>query len=139
MAYRAGRVSESSFVAFQSINFFALAYIGGIATIGGALAGTFLAQGAPGSLWLRNAIGSGQVSQTISGVGLVVTAITQPDGVANVLRTEREKRRLKAARAARAAEASTGVTDAIVAETRRDPTVDARGGPPAQPARGTRR
>jgi len=103
MAYRAGRVSESSFVVFQSINFFALAYIGGIATIGGALAGTLLAPGAPGSLWLRNAIGSDQVSQTLSGVGLVVTVITQPDGVANVVRHEREKRRVKAARAALAA------------------------------------
>lgn len=103
MAYRAGRVSESSFNTFQSINFFAIAYIGGIATIGGALAGTFLAPGAPFALWLRNAIGSDQVSQTLAGVGLVVTVITQPDGVANVVHHEREKRRLKAARAARAA------------------------------------
>jgi hypothetical protein len=105
MAYRAGRVSEASFVVFQSINFFALAYIGGIATIGGALAGTFLAPGAPGSLWIRNAIGSDQVSQTLSGVGLIVTVITQPDGIANLVRNEREKRRLKAARAAFAQEA----------------------------------
>lgn len=103
MAYRAGRVSESSFVVFQSINFFALAYIGGIATIGGALAGTLLAPGAPFSLWLRNAIGSDQVSQTLSGFGLITTVITQPDGVANIVRHEREKRRIKAARAALAA------------------------------------
>lgn len=100
MAYRAGRVSESNFVVFQSINFFALAYIGGIATIGGALAGTLLAPGAPGSLWLRNAIGNDQVSQTLSGIGLIATVVTQPDGVANVVRHEREKRRIKAARTA---------------------------------------
>jgi ABC-type branched-subunit amino acid transport system permease subunit len=106
MAYRAGRVSEAGFVVFQSINFFALAYIGGIATIGGALAGTLLAPGAPGSLWLRNAIGSDQVSQTLSGVGLVATVITQPDGVANIVRNEREKRRLKAAKASHAAAAA---------------------------------
>jgi ABC-type branched-subunit amino acid transport system permease subunit len=108
MAYRAGRVSESGFVVFQSINFFSLAYIGGIATIGGALVGTVLAPGAPGSLWLRNFIGSNQVSQTVSGVGLIVTVITQPDGVANVVRHEREKRRMKAARA----ELATGARDA---------------------------
>ena len=113
MAYRAGRVSESSFVVFQSINFFALAYIGGIATIGGALAGTLLAPGAPGSLWLRNAIGSDQVSQTLSGVGLVVTVITQPDGVANVVRHEKEKRRVKRARAALAAQS--GATSPVLA------------------------
>ena len=100
MAYRSGRVSESSFVVFQSINFFALAYIGGIATIGGAIAGTFLAPGAPFSLWLRNAIGNDQLSGTLSGVGLITTVITQPDGIANVIRHEREKRRLKAARRA---------------------------------------
>ena len=100
MAYRSGRVSESSFVVFQSINFFALAYIGGIATIGGAIAATFLAPGAPFSLWLRNAVGNDQVTGTLSGVGLVVTVITQPDGVANLMRTGRENRRLKAARAA---------------------------------------
>ena len=110
MAYRAGRVSESSFVVFQSINFFALAYIGGIATIGGALAGTLLAQGAPFSLWLRNAIGSDQVSQTLSGVGLVTTVITQPDGVANLVRHEREKRRIKAARASLTVDAATAGT-----------------------------
>ena len=51
-------------------------------------------------LWLRNFIGSNQVSQTVSGVGLIVTVITQPDGVAHVVRHEREKRRTKAARAA---------------------------------------
>ncbi len=106
MAYRAGRVSEAGFVVFQSINFFSLAYIGGIATIGGALAGTLLAPCAPGSLWLRNAIGSDQVSQTLSGVGLVATVITQPDGVANIVRNEREKRRLKAAKASHAAAAA---------------------------------
>ena len=100
MAYRAGRVSEQGFVAFQSITFFALAYIGGIATIAGALIGTFLAPGAPAALWLKNAIGSVQVSQTLSGVGLVMTVVTQPDGLANMVRNEREKRRLKAARAA---------------------------------------
>lgn len=105
MAYRAGRVSEASFVVFQSVNFFALAYIGGIATIGGALAGTFLAPGAPVSLWLRNAIGSDQISQTFAGVGLIITVITQPDGIANLVRHEREKRRLKAARHALAAQA----------------------------------
>jgi ABC-type branched-subunit amino acid transport system permease subunit len=105
MAYRAGRVSEGSFVVFQSINFFALAYIGGIATIGGALAGTLLAPGAPFSLWLRNAIGNDQVSQTLSGVGLIATVVTQPDGVANVVRSEREKRRIKAARAETARQA----------------------------------
>ncbi len=106
MAYRAGRVSESSFVVFQSINFFALAYIGGIATIGGALAGTFLAPGAPGALWLRNAIGSDQISQTLSGVGLILTVITQPDGIANLVRNEREKRRVRAARAEHAERAA---------------------------------
>jgi len=103
MAYRSGRVSESSFVVFQSINFFALAYIGGIATIGGAIAATFLAPGAPFSLWLRNAVGNDQLTGMLSGVGLIITVITQPNGVANVVRTEREKRRLKAARTAIAA------------------------------------
>ncbi len=112
MAYRAGRVSESGFVVFQSINFFALAYIGGIATIGGALVGTFLAPGAPFSLWLRRAIGNDQVSQTLSGIGLVITVITQPDGVANVVRNEREKRRVKKARAALAADARADVPPA---------------------------
>lgn len=104
MAYRAGRVSESSFVVFQSINFFALAYIGGIATIGGAIAGTFLAPGAPFSLWLRNTIGNDQLSGTVSGIGLVVTVVTQPNGIANIVRSERDKRRTKAAHAAIAAD-----------------------------------
>jgi hypothetical protein len=46
------------------------------------------------------------VSQTLSGVGLVATVITQPDGVANIVRNEREKRRLKAAKASHAAAAA---------------------------------
>ncbi len=117
MAYRAGRVSESSFVAFQSINFFALAYIGGIATIGGALAGTLLAPGAPGALWLKNVIGSDRVSQTLSGVGLIVTVITQPDGIANLIRNEREKRRIKAARAALAEQAADHQAGRILEES----------------------
>lgn len=97
-AYRAGRVTANAFVVFQSINFFALAYIGGIATIGGSLVGTLFAPGAPFSVWLRNTISTDQLTQTLSGVGLIVTVVTQPDGLANAVHHEKEKRRIKAAR-----------------------------------------
>ena len=107
MAYRAGRVSESNFVVFQSINFFALAYIGGIATIGGALVGTLFAPGAPFALWMRGVITSDQLSQTLSGVGLITTVVTQPDGVANLVHRDREKKRVKAAKAQRLTELAT--------------------------------
>ena len=109
MAYRSGRVSESNFVVFQSINFFALAYIGGIGTIGGALVGTLFAPGAPFALWLRGIISSDQLTQTLSGVGLITTVVTQPDGVANMAHREREKKRVKAARAERAIEPAASI------------------------------
>ena len=109
MAYRSGRVSESNFVVFQSINFFALAYIGGIATIGGALVGTLFAPGAPFALWMRGVITSDQLTQTLAGVGLVTTVVTQPDGVANLAHGQREKKRVKAAKAERTSAGTTGV------------------------------
>ena len=40
----------------------------------------------------------------MSGVGLVVTVVTQPNGIANIVRSERDKRRTKAAHAAIAAD-----------------------------------
>jgi ABC-type branched-subunit amino acid transport system permease subunit len=103
MAYRAGRVSESGFVVFQSINFFSLAYIGGIATIGGG-AGRHAARAGRARVRCGCATSSGRTRcPRPSRRRLIVTVITQPDGVANVVRHEREKRRMKAARAARAA------------------------------------
>ena len=119
MAYRAGRVSESNFVVFQSINFFALAYIGGIGTIGGALVGTLFAPGAPFALWMRGVITSDQLTQTLAGVGLVTTVVTQPDGVANLVHGQREKKRVKAARAQRLIEltdSSPGVASDVATE-----------------------
>jgi branched-chain amino acid transport system permease protein len=82
LAYQLGAVSYTEFVPLQSLTLVTLAYIGGIASVSGALQAGVLASG--GILYvLLNQIGALDKYWTIlTGVLLVVTIVSQPDGIA---------------------------------------------------------
>lgn len=102
-AYRTTFVSEQQFSVFQSIFFLAVAYIGGIATIGGAAIGILFIPGNIVGQFLSNQFSFDRLVQVLSGVGLVLTVVTQPSGLANLVNHEKEKRRRKRVRRERAA------------------------------------
>jgi branched-chain amino acid transport system permease protein len=65
-----------------SITLLAIVYIGGIATVGGAIAAGVIVNGGVLYVLLSNVGGIASWWLVISGLGLLLTAVTQPDGIA---------------------------------------------------------
>jgi ABC-type branched-subunit amino acid transport system ATPase component/ABC-type branched-subunit amino acid transport system permease subunit len=82
IGYSRGQLSAESFSVFTSLTFLAFAYLGGITSVGGALvAGLSAPLGLMFVVMDRN-VDLGQSYALLAGVGLVTTAIFNPQGVA---------------------------------------------------------
>jgi ABC-type branched-subunit amino acid transport system ATPase component/ABC-type branched-subunit amino acid transport system permease subunit len=82
IGYSRGQLSAESFSVFTSLTFLAFAYLGGITSVGGALvAGLSAPLGLMFVVMDRN-VELGQSYALLAGVGLVTTAIFNPQGVA---------------------------------------------------------
>lgn len=105
IGYQAETLSAESFSVFASLALIALTYLGGIASLRGALIAGLLASG--GVLTHLAGGDSGRASDVqfaISGVALIVVAILYPDGISGALtRAGARLRGLRPARTARAA------------------------------------
>ena len=85
-AYRFEGVSADGFAVFTSITALAVAYLGGISTVGGALvAGLLVTQGISSQV-MESIFHAPQFELLISGVGLILTAILNPVGIAGAFR-----------------------------------------------------
>lgn len=83
-AYQFESVTSSSYVTMNSISILAFAYLGGISTVGGAgMTGT-LAAGGIGFVILDRIANFGQFLPLIGGLGLIITAILNPEGMIGV-------------------------------------------------------
>lgn len=82
LGYLQTNLSFGSFDVFVGLGWLALAYLGGIASVSGALIGGALAAGGLLSTILDDAFGFGRYVQLISGLGLVLTAVLNRDGIA---------------------------------------------------------
>lgn len=82
LGYQLGAVAFDRFAPMASITLLAVAYIGGIAAIGGAVAAGVIVNGGFLYVLLSNIGGIASWWIVISGAALLVTAITQPDGIA---------------------------------------------------------
>jgi branched-chain amino acid transport system permease protein len=82
-AYRFGTVTPDYFGGSQALLFFAFAYMGGIGGVGGALWAGFLIPDGIGTIVGSQWFGVPPVFTTlIGGVGLVLTVVLEPDGIA---------------------------------------------------------
>lgn len=87
LAYQnAGRVEPSTFAVLTSLTALAVAYLGGIASVGGALAAGVLVTGGLGSVALDKVLHMGAWEELGAGALLVLTAVLNPEGVAAALR-----------------------------------------------------
>ena len=66
---------------FVSLSYLAVAYIGGIASIAGALVGGLLVEGGLAFTVLERATGLGEYHLLLSGAGLVAVAVLRPEGI----------------------------------------------------------
>ena len=87
IGYSYGSVSVASFTALTGLAWLMLAYLGGITSIGGALtAGTLATLGIVFVVVNRLVPMSGNIYQLIVAVGLILTAIFNPEGMAGAWR-----------------------------------------------------
>ncbi|WP_419909447.1 ABC transporter permease subunit [Candidatus Poriferisodalis sp.] len=101
LGYSRGQLSADSFTVMVGLSFLAFAYLGGITTVSGAIiAGTFAPLGI-GFVILDRALDIGTAYQILAGIGLVLTAIFNPEGIAGANRKNFDK--MRAGLAARAA------------------------------------
>jgi branched-subunit amino acid ABC-type transport system permease component len=86
LAYQnSGRVEPTTFAVFTSLTALAIAYLGGISSVGGALAAGVLTAGGLGSEVFDKVLHMGAWEELGAGALLVVTAILNPEGIARAL------------------------------------------------------
>ncbi|MDQ3979626.1 MAG: ABC transporter permease [Actinomycetota bacterium] len=84
LGYAQGRLSFGSFGVFASLSYLAVAYIGGIARISGAIVGGLLASGGLVLVALDQAARLGRYELLVTGLALVAMAVRFPDGLVSV-------------------------------------------------------
>ncbi len=86
IGYQQGRLSPESFSIFVSLMLLSIAYIGGIATVTGVIfAGVALAPGGLVYTAMERWFHLGEYQPLVAGVGVIVSAILNPDGVTAAL------------------------------------------------------
>lgn len=88
LGYSHGQLSAESFTVFVGLQILAVAYLGGITSFGGALVAGVL--GPLGIVYtlLHDTFDLGNYYALISGLGLIITAILNPDGIAGATRRQ---------------------------------------------------
>ena len=83
IGFQQGQLSPESFTIFVALALLSISYIGGISTVFGALvAGIALAPGGLVFTALERTLELGRYQPLIAGVGVIITAILHPDGLA---------------------------------------------------------
>lgn len=86
LGYQQTNLSFESFGVLASLFFLAIAYLGGISTVSGGIVGGLLASGGLLFYTLDRAVGFGQYVLLASGIGLILTAVLNPEGIAGGFR-----------------------------------------------------
>lgn len=84
-AYRFEGVTADSFTTFTSLTVLAMAYLGGIGRLSGALVAGLLITGGLMSTVLRNVFHVPEYEGLFAGLGLVLTAVMNPEGIAGAI------------------------------------------------------
>lgn len=82
LGYSRGQLSVDSFTVFVGVSLLAFAYLGGITSIAGAIVAGLLGPLGLVYVFLDNAISLGTYYSIVSGLGLVITSVLNPYGIA---------------------------------------------------------
>ncbi|NDA77776.1 MAG: branched-chain amino acid ABC transporter permease, partial [Actinobacteria bacterium] len=97
--YRFGSVTPAYFGAFASLTFLSFAYLGGIASVSGAVLAGIVAPNGLNFNFLENILHIDQGYATlIGGIGLILTAVRNPEGIAGTPRLVAEQKAQRKAR-----------------------------------------
>jgi ABC-type branched-subunit amino acid transport system permease subunit len=98
VAYRFGTVSDVSYGTVASLTALAVAYLGGITSVSGAVTAGIVASSGVAFYGMSRVIGSlGRWEALIGGVLLIFTAIQNPEGIAGAFRDKAAEAKLKKA------------------------------------------
>ncbi|MFT3855533.1 MAG: branched-chain amino acid ABC transporter permease/ATP-binding protein [Ilumatobacteraceae bacterium] len=86
IGYSRGQLSAESFTALVGMSLLAFAYLGGITSISGALVAGLLAPLGLGYVVMNRLFELGNTYNVIAGVGLILTAVMNPEGIAGATR-----------------------------------------------------
>jgi branched-chain amino acid transport system permease protein len=87
LAYQSGNATPDKFAYSQSLFILAVAYLGGIASVTGAIAGGTLVASGLFFTFLDSTLGvSADFTLMLAGLGLIVSAILNPEGIAGGIR-----------------------------------------------------
>lgn len=110
LGYQQGRLSFETFAALASLTFLTVAYLGGINRISGAVVGGLLVANGLMFTALDRWVGFGEYVTLAGGLGVVITAVANPEGIAGAVpQMARRVRDRLGARPARAEESPSGV------------------------------
>jgi branched-chain amino acid transport system permease protein len=98
IGYSRGQLSAESFTVFAGLQVLAVAYLGGIASFGGAAVAGLLGPLGIVYVLLRGVFDLGQYYPLISGLALILTAILNPVGIAGATRDQVDWLRAKLSR-----------------------------------------
>lgn len=82
MAYQFQGVSEPTFATMTSLTALAVAYLGGISRLSGAIVAGLISAGGLLTVWLDNVINMPQYYLLVTGIGLMLAAVNHPEGLA---------------------------------------------------------
>lgn len=100
IAYRFGSVSDASYGTIASLTALAVAYLGGITSVSGAVTAGLVASSGVAFYALGRVMSSvGRWEALVSGVLLIVAAVTNPEGIAGAARNAAARRRTRRAAA----------------------------------------
>ena len=97
IAYFQGNVTFDAFTTFVGLGVFATAYIGGITSVSGGLVAGLLAAGGLNAKTADLLPDLGKWYAVISGIGLILTIVLNPEGIVGPIHAKRAARRAKAA------------------------------------------
>lgn len=86
LGYRIGAVSSDPFAVLLSLSALAVAFLGGITTISGALIAGFLATGGLSQVGTEKGFGAVEYQILVSGLALIAIAIASPEGLSGLIR-----------------------------------------------------
>jgi branched-chain amino acid transport system permease protein len=110
VAYRFGAVSDVSYGTVASLTALAVAYLGGITSVSGAITAGIVAASGVAFFAMSEVIGSlGTWEALIGGVLLIITAIQNPEGIAGAVRAQADAKRKERAKRTPAAMSTTPV------------------------------
>jgi len=109
ISYQQTHLSASSFSAFVSVSFLAIAFLGGITTVVGAMVGGVLFAGGLmtvlfDSLIFSRSNNGAALQDLIGGVGLILTAILNPEGIAGAVKVSIDEMKSKFSRGGKQAD-----------------------------------